>query len=295
VAGALALILVPAAAVGALVLALAAPEAWGSTLGRAALLACGYGLYLAAFLGLSLAVSARARSSRLALIVLLGFWIVNGLALPRAVADLSERLHPAPTSTALWATMREDFAKGIDGHDPADARRKALEGKVLAEYGVAKVEELPVSFAGIALQAGEEYGNRIFDRRYRELWEAYARQERVHRAAAVAAPLLAVRSVSMALAGTDFAQHRHFVTAAESHRRELQRVLNGEMTRNAKGLDFDYKADGAFWASAPQFTYEPPRLASVLRQQVGSIALLLLWATAAMAAAAWAAARVRVA
>jgi ABC-2 type transport system permease protein len=295
VAGALALLLVPASTVGAVVLALAAPEAWGSTLGRATLLALGYILYLAAFLGLSLAVSALVSSSRVALVVLLGFWIVNSLAMPRAVADLSERLHPAPTATAMWAAMREDFARGIDGHNPADTRRKELERKVLAEYGVTKVEDLPVSFAGISLQAGEEYGNQIFDRHYGALWDTYARQDRTHLAGAVVAPLLAVRSFSMGLAGTDFAQHRHFVTAAERYRRDLQRVLNGEMTQRAKGLDFTYKAGADFWATAPRFDYEPPSLSWLLRQQAGALALLALWAAAACTAAVWAASRLRVA
>lgn len=295
VAGALGLVLVPASVIGAAVLALAAPDTWGATLVRAGLLALGYILYLAAFLGLSLAVSALAGSSRLALVVLLGFWIVNGLAAPRAIADLSERLYPAPTATAMWAEMREDFAKGIDGHSPADVRTKELEKKVLAEYGVTKVEELPVSFAGISLQAGEEYGNQVFDRHYGALWDTYARQDRVHLAGALVAPLLAVRSFSMGLAGTDFSQHRHFVTAAEGYRRDLQRVLNGEMTQKAKGLDFTYKADADFWSSAPPFTYEPPSLSFTLKQQAGPLALLLAWTVAASLAAAWAASRLRVA
>jgi ABC-2 type transport system permease protein len=295
VAGALAVLLVPAAAVGALVLTRAAAGPGEAGLLRAGALALGYLLYLAAFVGLSLTVSALVSSSRAALVLLLGFWMIQSLAVPRAMADLSERLCPAPSATTLWAAMREDFAKGIDGHNPADARPAALEKKVLAEYGVSKVEELPVSFAGISLQAGEEYGNEIFDRHFGALWRTYARQERVHLAGALAAPILAARSFSMGLSGTDFAQHRHFVTAAERHRRDLQRILNGEMTRKAKGLDFDYRADAAFWASAPRFTYEPPSLSWVLGRQMPALVLLVAWAAAACLAAAWAAARIRVA
>jgi ABC-2 type transport system permease protein len=295
VAAALGLVLVPAAILGAVVLAMAAPDAWSATLLRAGLLAVGYLLYLAAFLALSLTVSALARSSRVALVALLGFWIASSLAVPRAVADLSERLHPAPSATALWAAMREDLANGIDGHSPAEARAQQLKDEVLARYRVTKVEDLPVSFAGISLQAGEEYANQVFDRHYGALWDTYARQERVHQVGALVAPLLAVRSFSMGLAGTDVAQHRHFVTAAEGHRRELQRILNGEMTRKAKGLDFTYKAEPRFWAGAPRFTYDPPPLSWTLRRQAGALLVLAAWAAAASLAAAWAAARVRVA
>lgn len=295
VAGALALILVPAAAVGTLVLVLASPGSWTATLGRAAVMAAGYLLYLTSFVGLSLAVSARFPSSRLALVALLAFWILNGLAVPRVVADLSERLHPVPTATAMWAAMRDDMTNGIDGHNPADTRSQELERKTLAKYGVTKVEELPVSFAGISLQAGEEYGNQVFDKHYGALWAAYARQDRTHLAGALLAPFLAVRSLSMGLAGTDFAQHRHFVTAAEQYRRGLQRYLNGEMTRSAKGRDFDYRADPAFWATSPRFEYEPPSLSFVLKEQAAAASLLVLWAGAASVAAIWAASRLRVA
>jgi ABC-2 type transport system permease protein len=295
VAGALALILVPGALVGALVLALAVPGEWAATLVRAAVIAFGYLLYLAAFLGTSLTVSALFPSSRLSLVALLGFWILNGLVVPRVVADLSERVHPVPTATAMWAAMREDMESGIDGHNPSDARSRDLEKKTLEQYGVTKVEDLPVSFAGISLQAGEEYGNQVFDKHYGALWDAYARQARVHLAGAVIAPFLAVRSLSMGLAATDFAQHRHFVTAAEGYRRGLQRLLNGEMTRAAKGVDFDYRADPAFWATAPSFEYEPPALSLVLRQQWPAMALLVLWAVVAGSAAAWATSRLRIA
>jgi ABC-2 type transport system permease protein len=99
----------------------------------------------------------------------------------------------------------------------------------------------------------------------------------------------------MGLAGTDFAQHRHFVSAAEEYRRGLQRFLNGEMTRSAKGLDFGYRADPAFWATAPRFDYEPPGVASVLEQQAPATSLLALWAAAASLFAVWAASRLRVA
>lgn len=295
VAGALALILVPAAVIGALVLALAAPAGWSATLGRAAFMALGYLMYLAAFLGVSLAVSALFPSSRLSLVALLGFWILNGLALPRVMADLSERVEPVPTATAMWAAMRDDMTNGIDGHNTSDARSRDLEKRTLEQYGVTKLEDLPVSFAGISLQAGEEYGNQVFDKHYGALWDAYARQTRIHLAGAVIAPFLAVRSLSMGLAGTDFAQHRHFVTAAETYRRGLQRFLNGEMTGRAKGVDFDYRADPAFWATTPRFEYEPPALSSVLRQQAPALMLLALWAAAACAGAVWAASRLRIA
>jgi ABC-2 type transport system permease protein len=228
-----------------------------------------------------------------ALVGLLAFWMVNGLVVPRVVADLSERLHPTPSAGSLWAAMREDMASGIDGHNPSEARQKELERRVLAEYRVAKIEELPVSFAGIALQEGEEYGNRIFDKHFGALWDTYARQERVHLLASLAAPLVAVRAASMGFSGSDLAHHRHFVSEAEQHRRELQRHLNGEMTRSAKGLDFTYRAPASFWASGPRFDYRPPGFAWAFERQAGALAALAGWLVLAALLATVAVARQR--
>ena len=71
----------------------AAPSA--SALARGAVLAGVYLAYFAAFVGLSLAVSAWARSGRTALVVLLAVWVVNGLVAPRVAVDLSRWIHPS--------------------------------------------------------------------------------------------------------------------------------------------------------------------------------------------------------
>ena len=74
--GALALMAAPAVVLGAATLALTGPA---EGLSRFALLALVYLLYLGTFLLLALAVSARAPSSRFALVFLIGFWGVNCL------------------------------------------------------------------------------------------------------------------------------------------------------------------------------------------------------------------------
>lgn len=289
---ALALLLAPLLVLAALV-AWRGSTAGPGTLARLAFMATGYALYLLAFAGLALTVSALASSSRAALVALLVFWAVNGLVAPRLAADLSEILHPTPAATSFWAGVSRDFEHGLDGHDPADARRQELERRVLREYGVERLQDLPVSFAGLALQASEDHGALVFDRHFSNLWDLYERQERAQLALAAVAPLLAVRALSMGAARTDFSHRRHFARAAESFRRVFVKQLNDSMAARAKGLDFDYKAEPEYWRTLPKFTYEPPALADTLRAQTAPLALLALWAAAALGAAAWSAARVR--
>lgn len=292
VAAALSLLLVPGALLGAVALSLtSSPAGFAPDLARMAIMAAGYLLYFGAFLGISMAVSAKARSSRVALVALFGFWITSCVILPRVLADLSERLYPGPSASELMAAIDRDMKYGINGHNPQDKRRKALEEKTLQEYGATKVEDLPLSFAGIALQAGEEYGNTIFDKHFGALWSTYERQNRVHLAGGALAPTAAIRSLSMGLSGTDWAHYQHFATAAEEHRRNIQRFLNLEMTKRAKGLDFDYRANASLWEQVEPFHYQSPDLGWVLRRQAAPLGLLAAWCALSLAAAVMAASR----
>lgn len=292
VAGALGLLLVPAAVIGVVALTAASGQAdMIASIPRMAWMTLSYLLYFAAFVGVSLAVSACAPSSRSALIVLLGFWMFNGLIAPRAASDIAKAVRPAPSAF--------QFVRGIekalegDGHDSAAARAKRLEAELLKKYNVDKVSALPINFTGARLQDGEEHGNEVFDAAYSELWKTFGEQEGVHRAVSVLAPSLAVRSTSMAFAGADFPQHAHFARAAEEYRRMIQRVMNEDLMKNA-GNTGVYLADDDLWTKVPPFSYTAPDARWVLARQSSSLAILALWCAAAAFAAMWAARRVQV-
>jgi ABC-2 type transport system permease protein len=275
---ALACLLVPSAILGVLALALASDDgAMTASAGRLVLMVAAYLAYFAVFVCISLAVSARARSARLALIGLMAFWIVNTLIAPRAVADLARATHPTPSAFEFARQIQTDIQNGIDGHNPADKRNEDLQTRVLAQYGVDRVEQLPVSFAGIALQEGEEYGSQVFDRRYSELWNSFDHQNRLHQLAGAVAPLLTVRSLSMSLSGTDWTQHRDFAAAAERYRRMLVKTMNNDMVANAAGKDYNYLADANLWARVPDFSYEAPSVPQIITGQITAIVILGLW------------------
>ncbi len=287
IAGALALLLVPAALVGAAALVVGSPGPAASPLARGVVLAGVYLAYFTAFLALSLAVSAWARSARTALVILLGVWVVNGLVAPRVAVDLSKWLHPTPSALEFARNVEREMAAGVEGIPRPD--RPALTEQLLAEHGVERVEDLPVNEVGVYLQESEEFGNRIFDRNYGALWDTFERQGVVHEALAVVAPLLAVRTLSMGLAGTDVEQHRHFATAAEAYRRDLMRRMNGDLAENSRTGD-TYLAGPELWEETPPLEYAAPTLGWVLGNRILSILVLGTWLVGAVLAAA---ARVR--
>ena len=288
VAGALGLLLVPAAGVGAAALVVGSPGPAASPFARGAVLAGVYLAYFAAFLALSLAVSARARSARTALVILLGVWVVNGLVAPRVAVDLSKWLHPTPSAIEFARTVEREMASGAGDISPPD--RDALTERLLAQYGVERVEDLPINDVAVYLQESEEFGNRIFDRNYGALWDAFERQGVVHETLALAAPLLAVRTLSMGLAGTDVEQHRHFAVAAETYRRDLMRRMNGNLAENSRSGDFSYVAGPDLWEETPPLQYAAPSLGWVLGNRILSLLVLGAWVAGAVLAAA---ARVR--
>ena len=288
VAGALALLLVPAALVGAAALVVANPGPAASPLARGTVLAGVYLAYFAAFLALSLAVSAWARTARTALVILLTVWVVNGLVAPRVAVDLSKWLHPTPSAFEFARTVQGEMATGVEGISPPDM--DASTERLLAEYGVERVEDLPINAVGVYLQESEEFGNQIFDRNYGALWDAFERQGAVHETLAVVAPLLAVRTLSMGLAGTDVEQHRHFATAAETYRRDLMRQMNGDMTENSLTGDFTYAVGAEVWEAVPPLQYAAPSLGWVLGNRILSLIVLGAWLVGAVLVAA---ARVR--
>ena len=283
IAGALALLLVPAAVVGAAALVVGSPGPASSPLARGAVLAGVYLAYFTAFLALSLAVSAWARASRTALVILLGVWVMNGLVAPRVAVDLSKWLHPTPSAIEFARTMERELADGVEEIPRPD--RAALTERLLTQYGVERVEDLPINESGIYLQESEEFGNRIFDRNYRALWDTFERQGGVHETLAVAAPLLAVRTLSMGLAGTDVEQHRHFATAAEAYRRDLMRQMNGDLAENSRAGEV-YLAGPELWEEVPPLEYDAPTLGWVLGNRILSLVVLGIWLAGTVVAAA---------
>ena len=283
VAGGLGVLLVPAALVGSAALVLASDTgAFAANLPRLGWMTVSYLLYFAAFIGISLTVSALAKSARLALVCLLGFWIFNGLAAPRLFSDLSRTVYQTPSSFAFAQRMEAGLKQGFS--------EEAFQKQVLAKYQVQRVEDLPVNYAGLSLKAGEDHGNEVYDRLYGELWDTFEAQNRLQQQGGLVAPLMAIRSVSMGLSGTDFAQFRDFSVAAEKYRRMFIDVMNDDIAHAPKG-EGPHLGDDNLWAKVPAFDYAAPPVTTVLAQQSWSLGLLCFWALLAAASAGWAATR----
>jgi ABC-2 type transport system permease protein len=291
--GALMLLLGPALALGGLVILLSDGGAPGARL--IALVSC-YAAYLALFLALTLFVSARAASSRGALVALLGGWVLVALVLPRALADVAARVAPLPSPALIESEIRANLANGLPGSGTREERVGVITDELLEREGFKGAETLMDAslLSSLELQAEAQFENEVLDFHHRGLDGAQARQEKVLEWLSVAAPTVAMRSLSSALAGTDGAHHRHFNDASEAYRRSLIDMLNRELGKSGGDDAWAFKAGRETWQRAPRFAYERPTLSSVLRERKASLAVLGGWLLAAIGLAAHAAKRVRV-
>lgn len=277
------------AGVGGVMLA-ATGASWQDGLGLLAMSA-GYGLYLLTFAALTVGASALMASARATLVTLLAFWAASTLLIPRVAPAVAETLHPTPSAPAFEAAVTGEAKNGVSGHDPADKRLDALRARTLKDYGVAKVEDLPFNFDGVALEFGEKNSTDTYNRHYDALFGAYRQQDAIQQAFSLVSPAMAVTPWSRAFAGSDFAAHRLFLREAETYRYTLIQALNRDVRVNKPKTADPYKANVSTIAAELTFKPRVTTPAEAWAAQRSSLLILGAWAAAALAFAAFAARR----
>ena len=127
-----------------------------------------------------------------------------------------------------------------------------------------------------------------FDQHFGLIRNAYAEQRRVQDRFGLAAPTLPLRSISMALSGTDLIQHVKFMQDAESYRRNMVVKMNDYLSKAAVDLNATFsssnymRADEEIFAIVPPFKFEPPALADTIAEHRNNFILLALWLAASV-------------
>ena len=235
-----------------------------------------YVAYAAVFLFLTLAVSATADSSRSALVIMVAFWAVSSVAVPRAASDVARLTTPLPTNVAFQKAIAADIEAGLDGKSPDQVVNERKEA-TLRLYKVDAVEKLPINFQGIVFDLQEKLGNAVFDKHFGTLNDAMLRQQGTFEAFSTLSPRLAVQLASMQLSGTSLAAHQDYTKQAEVHRRSLIDVMNKAMTFNSSGANPTYRAGPELWAQVPTFAYAPPAFSAILASLAPNLMVLVLW------------------
>ena len=224
--------------------------------------------YYIVFINIVLLISSLTKKSGISLVVSLCVWIVACLAAPKAASNIAESKHPYPTRQEFAANVLKDKKEGLDGHNPWSKEAKLLEEKVLKEYGVDSLHQLPFNFDGYRMQKGEEHEAEVYFKHYNYLKNQYSQQSKVYRGLAAISPYLPTRFLSMAIAHTDYATHWDFADAAEAYRIDTQKFLNDNFAENSSYGEWSYQADADVWKDLPAFDYDPPELRSILSRNI---------------------------
>jgi len=247
-------------------------------LARTGLFFLSYSLYYFIISGLTVFFSARWQNATLALTSMLGIWIIWTIFLPNILMSSVEKWHELPSRNEFQTAMKEDRSKGLDGHNPTDKRSLALKEKVLKEYGVDSVSQLPINFDGMRMQADEDYGNSVWDKHFGNNRDVLQKQKQSFQLGGIVNPFISLQNTSMGFMASDNLHHQEFLLQVENYRRIFIKMLNDKQTYGgSKTGDWGWKIDNAFFKSVPDFDYQPTQISAVISKYILDVILLFLW------------------
>jgi|GEM_PF-2484102 len=231
-------------------------------------------LFLGGWILLSLGISARAKSSRVAFVLLLSFWTGWCVVMPRLAVEFARHQAPLPLQEDLVRDSRTQV-KYADEPRASAKIHADLEAKLFAEYGVSSRKDLPLNWGGASMIALEEHTDQLYDAQAARLNDIFVKQDQILNAAVWISPFLAMRAASSAFAGTDRRHHQAFYDAAEQYRRKL--VLTMNQFDMARIKPTSAKSGPEVWGLVPAFQYEFPDVQAVAERSRTSLIVLVVW------------------
>lgn len=249
---------------------------------RLVLLVLTYLIYLTICCVVAVLVSAHSQTAKTALVSLIGLWLLLTIVLPRASQAVGSYVYALPSKAEFEARIQADIAREGDSHNPNDPHYKALKDSLLTAYGVDSVQQLPFNYSGLVMAEGEKISAAIYNRHFQNLLGTFSRQNRFARAMAFVNPYMAVKNLSMALAGTDYAGYLDFQQQAEQYRYAMAQKMNAlqityisnkKVAANTK----DHTIDKKYWQEVPDFQYRPMAVSAVFESELMSFLAFGFW------------------
>jgi ABC-2 type transport system permease protein len=239
-------------------------------------------------LGITL-ISVRARSPQSALLTLVLAWAVLVVLVPRAAAGLAALAHPLPTKAETDLAVLDELRRVGDSHNPDDPHFAVFKARLLQQYGVTRVEDLPFNYRGALSAEGERLTSQLFAEHAADLAGIQLAQQRMIGIASLLSPAIGFAQASMAGAATDLGSHLSFLEAAEAHRYRLIQSLNRLHSFEVRAQDDAARSrdplaeqrsriSAHFWAEQKPFTFTGPSAADRVTAMLPGLGVMLLWA-----------------
>ncbi|PWJ60501.1 ABC-2 type transport system permease protein [Dyadobacter jejuensis] len=251
---------------------------------RSALIVLLYGLYFLVITLLVVAVSAMSANARNSLMALVLVWILFFVVVPKSAQTLGSSIFAAPDKIAFEQAIEAEVSKEGDSHNPNDPHFSELKAATLKKYGVDSLQALPVNYGALVMQEGENISSRIFNKHFDQLIGAYKAQNSISNYLSFTDPFLAIRNVSMNLAGTDFDTFTEFQKQTEKYRFEKTKNLNEiHLTQISYKDDSKQKVSARNFQQQAEFKFKPLTIKASLAHGAVSLVALFIWVLAGLA------------
>jgi len=239
-------------------------------------------LYLLFFCAIAVLISALSKTSKKALISLIGIWLLFTIILPRTTQAVGAYIFEAPSKVQFNSNIEKDILKQGDSHNPNDPHYKAIKDSLFRAYKVDSVQKLPFNYSGFIMTEGEKISSKIYNQHLEDLLQIYERQNSFSKAVSFLNPYIAMKNLSMGLSNTDYDSYIDFQKQAENYRYNMAQKMNALQIKyisNKKpaATDKPLTIDKDHWAEIASFHYEPKGILAVLKTEILSIISLILW------------------
>lgn len=226
-------------------------------------------------------LSSISKTSSQVLVFGLSFWIVTLFILPRLYGSIAKHIYTTPSSYEFTEVVQNQRSKGMDGKGSYEKFQQQLKDSLFHHYKVDKIEDLPIGFAGIALEKSEKRDYASYDKNYGEVQSLFNKQDKFISLGSLFSPLLAMRNLSFGFSETDIYKHFEFTNQAEAHRRMIATKMNNDIIKNGSSIGkkegYKYNANKELWKTVDNFTYDKPSFMQVLKNQWINIMSIFIW------------------
>jgi len=236
-----------------------------------------YLLYYLIITTITVLISMWSKSSAMSLVSTLVIWILFSFITPKIATNIANENHPYLSKSEFNERISQDKKNGLDGHNPWNKAAKELEEKTLKKYGVDSIHKLPFNYAGYRMQKGEEHEAKIYEKHYDILKSIAINQNNSYKKLSIFTPFIPLRFLSMDIANTSDNLHWKFTKEAEKYRLKKQEFLNYDIKDNSKYDERGYKMSSEKFKQLPKFSFTPPTLFQILKENTQNILFLVLW------------------
>jgi ABC-2 type transport system permease protein len=241
-----------------------------------------YTIYFSIVAILALIVSTISGNKNIALMRLIGIWLLFTLILPKVSQVIAYNFYPSPSKIEFDSAVENDIIKLGDSHNPNDPYFKSLKDSLLKSYHVDSTHKLPFNFSGFIMREGEKLSAKTYLFHKNKLTKTYIDQQNIIRLSALINPFIAIKNISMAFTGTDYFAFNHFQNQTEDYRFRLAQYMNNLQIKyignKAKtSADKNSKINKSHWQNLPDFSYHFLSFRSIIYNEIYSIISLIIW------------------